>query len=776
MHGAAMTRQAKKSASVAEPTRGQLLALDQLKEIEAYADGELEIIEIGKPKEEGVSIAVELSVRTKAFRATGGLKFRDRESFFLHIPANFPLKEPSIGFGHRRFLGAPHVQWGYHICLYLSVEAEWVPSDGMYGVMQRLHDWLVAAGKGELDPDDAPLHPPAAYVGSDKHFVFRANAPAVADGSSYWLGLADLRISKSWRFDVVAWRPLGNREEEPPVDQLATALLLSDPFPFEYPTNVWDLVKTPEAKGVSLGVILTLLEYIGLTTPEGEAGYMILGAPMRRPEPGGPTLQHLTAWEIESDAIEKLRAFALKNGDPDELRDTLAKWMVGSVVRWCYFHEDRPEVTKRRDNGALASFAREKRILLLGCGALGSNVAECLVRAGAKSLHLVDNGIVSPGLLVRQNFKDGHVGLAKARGLESLLNELELGCDISADVADISKRGLHSLAPEGVDLVIDATASRRVAHRLEQDLKEKSIDAPMLCVSVDGSAEFGSVLVRMPEYVGGPVRLSREAKINALRSNSGHAAVKAFWPQSRPQLFLPEPGCSDPTFTGSYADVSALAASMLNLGLRRPQELANTKGSIDLFAAPCSAHAKSTLSFTVESRSVLSDERRNYDVLLSDKALTGIDAEISRIARVRESTVETGGLIFGEIDEIHQQVFVDTVTGPPPDSEASAEKFLCGTSGTAEMNRRQDEETQGSSKFIGIWHTHPVSPGQPSDDDYQAMVQLLHLERSPPRHVLMMIVEFSATEPNPRCHVFRRGDFLVHSLEEFLRRLGQADG
>ncbi|MEE4211551.1 MAG: ThiF family adenylyltransferase, partial [Parvularcula sp.] len=554
-----MTRQAKKSASVAEPTRGQLLALDQLKEIEAYADGELEIIEIGKPKEEGVSVAVELSIRTKAFRATGGLKFRDRESFFLHIPANFPLKEPSIGFGHRRFLGAPHVQWGYHICLYLSVEAEWVPSDGMYGFMQRLAEWLDAAGKGELDPDDAPLHPPAAYVGGDKHFVFRADAPAIDEGCSYWLGLADLKHKKSWRFDAVGWRALGKREENPPADQLVTALLLSEPFPFEYPTNVWDLVKTLEAKGISFGLIVTLLEYIALTTPDGEAGYMILGAPMRRPEPGGPTLQHLTTWEIENGAIEKLRAFALKDGDRDELRGTLAKWMVESAVRWCYFHEDRAEVTKRRDEVASTSFVREKRILLLGCGALGSNVAECLVRAGAKSLHLVDNGIVSPGLLVRQNFKDGDVGLAKARSLESLLNELELGCDISADVADISKLGLHALAPEGVDLIIDATASRRVAHRLEQDLKEKSIDAPMLSVSVDGSAEFASVFVRMPDYVGGPVRLTREAKISALRSNSGHAAVKAFWPRTKPQLFLPEPGCSDPTFTGSYADVSALA-------------------------------------------------------------------------------------------------------------------------------------------------------------------------------------------------------------------------
>jgi hypothetical protein len=39
--------------------------------------------------------------------------------------------------------------------------------------------------------------------------------------------------------------------------------------------------------------------------------------------------------------------------------------------------------------------------------------------------------------------------------------------------------------------------------------------------------------------------------------------------------------------------------------------------------------------------------------------------------------VETDGPIFGEIDA-HQVIWVDSVSGPPPDSVMSETQFLCG--------------------------------------------------------------------------------------------------
>src|SRR3546814_1156416 len=95
----------------------------------------------------------------------------------------------------------------------------------------------------------------------------------------------------------------------------------------------------------------------------------------------------------------------------------VAKWMVEAKVRWCTVLENRPEIVIRRDIESHTSQLRDKRVLLFGCGALGSAIAECALRAGARSLAVVDNGIVKPGHLVRQRYSDADIGRAKANAL-----------------------------------------------------------------------------------------------------------------------------------------------------------------------------------------------------------------------------------------------------------------------------------------------------------------------------------------------------------------------
>lgn len=121
--------------------------------------------------------------------------------------------------------------------------------------------------------------------------------------------------------------------------------------------------------------------------------------------------------------------------------------------------------------------------------------------------------------------------------------------------------------------------------------------------------------------------------------------------------------------------------------------------------------------------------------------------------------------MFGEIDDSHRTIWIDSVSGPPPDSEASPEKFLCGTSGTRDLADLKAKASGGSSRFIGIWHTHPISRGRPSEDDLDAMIQLLHLQAFPPRQVLMLIVGFAATRPVFNHFLFRRDEFHLVALD-----------
>src|SRR3546814_13655457 len=65
-----------------------------------------------------------LSLSTRHYKTPEGMPFRDRERLILLVYPDFPFRVPFLYFQHKRFLGAPHVQWGSYICLYQSRSEE----------------------------------------------------------------------------------------------------------------------------------------------------------------------------------------------------------------------------------------------------------------------------------------------------------------------------------------------------------------------------------------------------------------------------------------------------------------------------------------------------------------------------------------------------------------------------------------------------------------------------------------------------------------------------
>jgi proteasome lid subunit RPN8/RPN11 len=753
-----------------ELTRGQQLALLQLADIVANSSGALEILEpVVESKSEG-HIWVRISLETKGYRTGDGLAFRDRERLSLHLHPDFPFKKPEIYFGHTRFVGTPHVQWGNYICLYQSVETEYDPSDGMFGFFDRVEQWMRAAGKGELDPDDAPLHPPIAYAGSSTTFVARADTHTEMPDEGIWIGRANLRKVRDDRFDIFGWTKLDDWGDADLGHPIAAAIFFEKPLATEFPTKVNDLIELVENAGLPFRLLYSLLKLFSVVGSEEEPAYFVLGAPMRRKAAGEPLRPHLTIWEISSDTLKTLRAIVRSHGEDEAARHELAKWMARASVKWCKVLENRPEIVNRRDGTTLLAALSGKRVLLLGCGALGSAVAEMALRSGVAKLHLVDNGIVKPGILVRQRYADGDIGLTKPYALQARLKAIGLEVVVTADEGNLANQALSRFDLTEWDLVIDATASASVTHRIEEELKARSLPIPMLTMSVSAAAENGSVSVKMPEFNWGAHHIARQAKLEAFAKNAGHSLLKAFWPERETiKVFQPEPGCSAPTFIGSAADIDHHAGGLLNLGLSRIESLAPDAASLDLVAAPwlrSDDNVRHRLSYTFKGYARHREQMHGYTVLCSDVAELDMATELKRTARTRSEKVETGGLIFGEIDDSHEVIWVDSVSGPPPDSTASETQFLCGTAGTKELNAFKSAASGKSSRFIGIWHTHPISRGRPSQDDLRAMLELLHFQEFPPRQVVMLIVGFSATRREENYFLYRRNEFVLIARHE----------
>ena len=98
---------------------------------------------------------------------------------------------------------------------------------------------------------------------------------------------------------------------------------------------------------------------------------------------------------------------------------------------------------------------REKTVLIAGCGALGTNTAEALLRAGVKRLILVDRDVVEIHNLHRVSlFSPADVGRPKALAAKEKLREIDPEAHIDCYVAQLNPELAEELVPK-VDLVAD---------------------------------------------------------------------------------------------------------------------------------------------------------------------------------------------------------------------------------------------------------------------------------------------------------------------------------
>ena len=348
--------------------------------------------------------------------------------------------------------------------------------------------------------------------------------------------------------------------------------------------------------------------------------------------------------------------------------------------------ELRPEVTRRRDDSSPMAWFCGKRVAIWGCGAVGSHVAESVVRAGARTVELIDNKTVTPGLLVRQGFEDADIGGFKADALAERLKRIEPDLETVVSTDDLIPRITGSDPVPNMDLVIDCTASLAVRTALEHTLRDVDTRSAIASLAIDGQAGSAIATLSMPNHSGGTLDLVRRLKLEACRKPALSKVLEAFWPKSRSgERFQPEPGCSEPTFIGSNADLAGLSARMLNSVARaiaKPGDCHTGAGW--LFEESGPVHA-----FAWHSDHTLKDKGRSYSVRVSSHASREMRGWAKRSVRTAGAKIETGGLVFGELNEAAGVLWVTDVEGPPPDSHAGEDQFTCGTEGMEEAAPRK---------------------------------------------------------------------------------------
>lgn len=142
-------------------------------------------------------------------------------------------------------------------------------------------------------------------------------------------------------------------------------------------------------------------------------------------------------------------------------------------------------------------------VTLCGAGALGSNLADNLVRQGFRSLRVIDKDRVEEHNVSTQIYGEGDVGAWKSDVLKNRLFR-NVGVEIEGISKELSERTARKFL-KGADVVIDTfdnSASRRLVqtHARQQGLA---------CLHVGLFADYGEVIwddeYRVPSDVGADV-------------------------------------------------------------------------------------------------------------------------------------------------------------------------------------------------------------------------------------------------------------------------------
>lgn len=216
--------------------------------------------------------------------------------------------------------------------------------------------------------------------------------------------------------------------------------------------------------------------------------------------------------------------------------------------------------------GKFTNNLRNQKVALIGLGAIGSMVAESLVRSGVTELGLWDNDTVEPGNICRSVYTTDYLGESKVVALTSILKKISPSCNIIKHgswheshfingeqiyrggdfYSSINYQSQSDTLKEldGYDLIIDCTASNELLHFLSYAISDKKLIS--LCIT-----NHAENLICVTNNCVNPFD-TRKYILSKIE-------------QDTKNLYTEGTGCYSPTFYAKNCDITAL----VNLAIRR---------------------------------------------------------------------------------------------------------------------------------------------------------------------------------------------------------------
>ena len=346
----------------------------------------------------------------------------------------------------------------------------------------RLMEWLQAAATGDLAREGDPFELPDFCQKSSPTLAFNETKKNLEAWSrvAESVGLAELisvpGANQVWclkSFNSLKGRPLVSMEwgeflsgVSEPLQTAVWVRLPSTPVlePWQAPMTWGEIRYALHEQNVDLDQLLR--EGVARIR-DGDSHFLLLGFPIPEAVGGAPARMHWLATKLPVLTFSTPRGFRPTNDRGLWWRDRELALSDHTPVEWLNTESWSSEELSAR--GQLGSAFVDRRAALIGAGALGSVMAELLVRAGVNAVTICDGDTLHAGNLVRHTLTLESAGFQKAGAVTRKLNTSSPHAKVTA-FEDNLLYGQDSLPTElaSSDLIVDCTGSDEALNRLAQ--------------------------------------------------------------------------------------------------------------------------------------------------------------------------------------------------------------------------------------------------------------------------------------------------------------------
>lgn len=428
--------------------------------------------------------------------------------------------------------------------------------------LSRAQEWVARAASGDLVRPGDPFEVPKIEPAETMTVVHDESSASLANWHPYVGQFGQVRFRSTAKSNVIlASRFMANDRDRTLIrdsslfrnNELTQVIgvwwLWAKPLAIA-PWRAVSVWKELREFGVQEGIdVLGALEEISHAARDKGRILLMIGYPI--PMRVGEADQ-----EIHWETI-RLRAFT--TDPPKGFRANRKTWwdrdrrqIFGDKQPLTYTHTENWHPDRLQARGRLPQSVYSKNIVIIGCGALGSMLAELLIRGGLQGLKIIDGDVLAAGNLARHTLTLGSVGVRKAGALAARLRDISPSARVDAIEGHLTSDALRVRdLLDDADVVIDCTGSDEVPLLLE----EPYWGIPRTFVS----ASFGYGARRLFMFRSGGSRFPAEM----------FRAMIAPWLQQERRVWseagerIEGPGCYSPLFPARVDDVMGGAVALV---------------------------------------------------------------------------------------------------------------------------------------------------------------------------------------------------------------------